>query len=70
VSEEALESARKEAATAVQQGALSQAEITAIGQAVAAAMAAVLAQQADASVSKRVAERVSTEGLRVIAAGA
>lgn len=70
LSEEDLESARKEAATAVKQSGLSQAEVAAIGQAVAVAMAAVLAQQADASVSKRVTERVSTEGLRVIAAGA
>ena len=62
-----LESARQEAAAAVKQGGLSPEEVAAIGQAVAAAMAAVLAQQADSDVSQRVAQRVRSEGLTVLA---
>ncbi|MEO6982672.1 MAG: hypothetical protein ABI072_06100 [Edaphobacter sp.] len=63
-----LEAARQEAAAVVKQGGLSPEEVAAIGQAVAAAMAAVLAQQADGAVSQRVAQRVRTEGLSVLGA--
>lgn len=65
-----LEAARQEAAAVVKTGGLSPEEIAAIGQAVAASMAAVLAQQADSDVSQRVAERVRSEGLSVLGAAA
>ena len=63
-----LEAARQEAAAAVKQGGLSPEEVAAIGQAVAVAMATVLAQKADSDVSQRVAQRVRTEGLSVLGA--
>jgi hypothetical protein len=65
-----LEDARQEAATAVKKSGLSQEEIAAIAQAVATAMAAALSKESDPDVSKRVAERVKVEGLKVIATGA
>jgi hypothetical protein len=70
VKDDELEVASKEAAAAVKKGALSPEEVAAIGQAVAAAMAAVLAQRADAEVSRRVSQRVQVEGLKVIASEA
>jgi hypothetical protein len=62
-----LEDARKEAEAAVKTSGLSQEEITAIGQAVATAMAAALSKRSDAEISSRVADRVKVEGLKVIA---
>jgi hypothetical protein len=70
VPDKELEDARQEAATAVKKSGLSQAEIDAIGQAVAVAMAAALAKDSDPDVSKRVADRVKVEGLKVIETGA
>ena len=69
VPEKELEAARQEAVAAVKKEGLSQEEIDAIGQAVATAMAAVLAKQSDADVSDRVADRVKAEGLKVMAVG-
>jgi hypothetical protein len=70
VPDKELEDAREQAATAVKKSGLSQEEITAIGQAVAVAMAAALSKESDPDVSKRVAERVKVEGLKVIETGA
>jgi hypothetical protein len=70
VPDKELEDAREQAATAVKKSGLSQEEITAIGQAVAAAMATELSKESDPDVSKRVAERVKVEGLKVIETGA
>jgi hypothetical protein len=70
VPDKELEDAREQAATAVKKSGLSQEEITAIGQAVAVAMAAELSKESDPDVSKRVAERVKVEGLKVIETGA
>jgi hypothetical protein len=70
VPDKVLEDAREQAATAVKKSGLSQEEITAIGQAVAAAMATELSKESDPDVSKRVAERVKVEGLKVIETGA
>lgn len=70
VPDKELEDARQEAATAVKKRGLSQEEITAIGQAVAVAMAAALSKESDPNVSKRVADRVKVEGLKVIETGA
>jgi hypothetical protein len=70
VPDKELEDARQEAATAVKKSGLSQEEITAIGQAVAVAMAAALSKESDPDVSKRVADRVKVEGLKVIEPGA
>jgi hypothetical protein len=69
VTDQELQSAQAEAADAVKKQGLSQAEIDAIGQAVAQAMSTVLAKQADADVSSRVAERVKVEGLKTISTG-
>jgi hypothetical protein len=68
VPDKELEDARQEAATAVKK--LSPAEIDAIGQAVATALAAALSKDSDPDVSKRVAQRVKVEGLKVIETGA
>jgi hypothetical protein len=65
-----LEEARQEAETAVKRRGLSPEQIAAVGQAVAVAMAAALSQESDPNVSKRVADRVKVEGLKVIEAGA
>ena len=66
VGEKDLEDARKEAETAVKAGGLSQAEIAAIGQAVATAMAAELSKRSDATIRARVADQVKVEGLKVL----
>jgi hypothetical protein len=66
VGEKDLEDARKEAETVVKAGGLSQAEIAAIGQAVATAMAAELSKRSDATISARVADQVKVEGLKVL----
>jgi hypothetical protein len=65
-----LEDARQEAETAVKKRGLSQEEISAIGQAVAVALAAALSKESDPDVSKRVSDRVKVEGLKLIEAGA
>jgi hypothetical protein len=70
VHDKELEEARQDAASAVKKSGLSQEEIAAIGQAVATAMAAALSKDSDPDVSKRVAERVKVEGLKVIETGA
>jgi len=64
-----VESARAEAAQAVKKSALTEEQINQIAQAVALSMATVLSQEADAGVSSRVAQRVKSEGLKVIADG-
>ncbi len=69
-SENDLLKARAEAEEAVKKHGLSQAELDAIGQAVAQAMAAALAKRSDVEISARVAERVKVEGLKTMAAAA
>jgi hypothetical protein len=69
VPDKELESAQAEAAAAVKSSGLTQEQINQIAQAVALSMATVLSQDADVGVSNRVAQRVKTEGLKVIADG-
>jgi hypothetical protein len=67
VSDTELQAAQAEAATTVKKLGLSQADIDAIGKAVAAAMTAALSKQADREISSRVVDRVKQEGLKTIA---
>jgi len=70
VGDEALEASRSEAQSAVTHAGLTREQIAQISQAVAAAMATVMTHQIDAdpAVTKRVVEKVKSEGLKVIAA--
>ncbi|MDQ2839495.1 MAG: hypothetical protein M3Y72_00315 [Acidobacteriota bacterium] len=66
VSDKELQAAQAEAATTVKELGLSQAQIDAIGKAVAEAMTSALSQQADREISNRVVDRVKQEGLKTI----
>jgi hypothetical protein len=67
VSDTELQAVQAEAATTVKKLGLSQAEIDAIGKAVAAAMTSALSKQADREISSRVVDRVKQEGLKTVA---
>lgn len=69
VPDKELESAQAEAASTLKKSGLSQEQINQIAQAVALSMAEVLSKEADSGVSGRVAQRVKSEGLKVIAGG-
>jgi hypothetical protein len=69
VPDKEVESAQAEAAAVLKKSGLTQEQINQIAQAVALSMATVLSQEADAGVSSRVAQRVKTEGLKVISDG-
>ena len=70
VSDKDLQAEQAAAAAAVKGQGLSQAQIDAIGAAVAAAMMAVLSQRSDPEITARVVDRVKQEGLQAITQGA
>lgn len=70
VSDQDLHAAQANAAAAVKNQGLSQAEIDAIGEAVAAAMTAALSKRSDPEITTRVMDRVKQEALKTITHGA
>ena len=70
VSDKDLQAEQAKAAAAVKSQGLSQAEIDAIGVAVAVAMKEVLSKRSDPEITARVVDRVKQEGLQAIAPGA
>jgi preprotein translocase subunit SecF len=64
-----VKSAGEQAAAAIKQKGLSNAQIEAISKAVAEAMAKALAVRSDAEVSQRVSQTVSSEGVRALLQG-